>query len=445
MASKFSAEAGEEVREWIGQVLGEPVPAGDIFDVLKDGILLCRVVNTIEPGIAKSKASGMPFVQMENIAAFLRACDKIGVPHHELFETVDLFERQNTFQVITTLRSLSRHAHNKNEQIPVLGPKLNKNAASSSPRQFNPQNIPAWNTRQYGFLGGASQSSEGVVIGGTRNISIGVQSPTSRGSTNKPKSSVFEDQGKKNIARKRRPFVSDDDSKSVRTRTPVQQRTLDESDQRVDPATLLYDEAYDALSKNKTNQHDGFSSSSSSSSRYMEEMKRAKRQRDQDRVIAQDTLVKRQRQNQPETEEEGEVFVTSAYKAQQAQIAETLAKEQQDRNYTNRTKTGLYTIYNEFLEHEDSRAKAQPHQQDIQSTSPLPPPPPPPPPKEGLNEEGEVIDDKKTLKGGLNIISAAPQQPVKEPETTHKTLVEEPALSRVELARLRFLQRKKDS
>ncbi|ANB14019.1 Scp1p [Sugiyamaella lignohabitans] len=105
---------------------------------------------------------------MENIAAFLKAAEVIGVPHHELFETVDLYEESNPAQVLITLRSLSRHAHSKNPSVPVLGPKLQ--SPSTKRKDFNPVNIPAWNTRQYGSLEGASQGTEGVIFGGTRNI-----------------------------------------------------------------------------------------------------------------------------------------------------------------------------------------------------------------------------------------------------------------------------------
>lgn len=36
----------------------------------------------------------MPFKQMENISAFLRAIRLIGVEEYEVFETVDLFEEK---------------------------------------------------------------------------------------------------------------------------------------------------------------------------------------------------------------------------------------------------------------------------------------------------------------------------------------------------------------
>lgn len=122
--AKFDEQSAEEVRRWIETVVGIEIN-GDLISNLKDGTIICQLVNAIAGDqVARFKKSPMPFVQMENIAAFLRACEKIGVPHHELFETVDLYEQRDPVQVIITLRSLSRHAHQRDPTVPVVGPKL---------------------------------------------------------------------------------------------------------------------------------------------------------------------------------------------------------------------------------------------------------------------------------------------------------------------------------
>lgn len=66
-------------------------------------------------------------------------------------------------QVLTTIRSLSRQAHNYNASISVIGPKL----AAPGPRTTPTKSIdiPAWNTTQYGFI---SESSSH--IGGRRDV-----------------------------------------------------------------------------------------------------------------------------------------------------------------------------------------------------------------------------------------------------------------------------------
>ena len=99
-------EQEKEVLDWIEAVLGDPLPEGDfeevlniqqiinkkntlnwinvgvchfhgsfnVFDlqVLKNGVILCKLMNKISPGaIPKFKEKGMPFILMENIQSFL--------------------------------------------------------------------------------------------------------------------------------------------------------------------------------------------------------------------------------------------------------------------------------------------------------------------------------------------------------------------------------------
>ncbi len=53
---------------WIEAVLGEKLPAGAYEDVLRDGIVLCKLINKIAPGsVAKIQTSGGSFKLMENI------------------------------------------------------------------------------------------------------------------------------------------------------------------------------------------------------------------------------------------------------------------------------------------------------------------------------------------------------------------------------------------
>lgn len=166
--------AATEIAHWIEAIIGDKVPTSSseaLINALKDGTVLCRLANTVEPGaVPRFKTSSMPFVQMENIAAFLRAASHLGVPDDELFETVDLFEARDPVQVFTTIRSYSRCANKRHPNIPVLGPQLA--VKNTTPRVFKPVDIPAWNTHQYGFMNGANQSTEGVVVGRRRDITL---------------------------------------------------------------------------------------------------------------------------------------------------------------------------------------------------------------------------------------------------------------------------------
>jgi hypothetical protein len=154
----------KEAREWIEQVLGEPLlPADrDLCDCLKDGVALCKLVNKVSPGASKYKVSSMPFVQMENISQFLAFASRLGMPPHDSFQTIDLYERKNVFQVIQALHTFSRFAVQKGDlDAPVLGPKL----ATSRTMEFTEEQLREaknhFNTLQYGKHNGSTNVLRG--------------------------------------------------------------------------------------------------------------------------------------------------------------------------------------------------------------------------------------------------------------------------------------------
>jgi transgelin len=42
--SRYTPQAAKEVRVWIEDMLHERLPSGDLLEVLKDGVVLCRQV-----------------------------------------------------------------------------------------------------------------------------------------------------------------------------------------------------------------------------------------------------------------------------------------------------------------------------------------------------------------------------------------------------------------
>ncbi|PYI28278.1 hypothetical protein BP00DRAFT_488895 [Aspergillus indologenus CBS 114.80] len=211
--SRYTPQAAAEVRSWIEEVLHDKLPAGDLLEALKDGVALCRLVNlAVSPGV-KYKQSSMPFVQMENISHFLRACQMppLSLPPHDVFLTVDLYEAKDPAQVLQCLTSFSRRANAlQPSKFPyAIGPQSKgsslsphvtgssqggaytptkslglggSNSGHSSPAR-SPQPVstwskksdehstaPAWNIHQYGYMGGASQGNQGVAFGARRQI-----------------------------------------------------------------------------------------------------------------------------------------------------------------------------------------------------------------------------------------------------------------------------------
>ena len=92
----------------------------------------------------------MPFVQMENISHFLRACEQppLNLPAHDRFLTVDLYESKDPAQVLQCLGAFSRAANSANP--------------SAVPTTIGPRRTGPLSPSHTGYSnGGAAESSGG--------------------------------------------------------------------------------------------------------------------------------------------------------------------------------------------------------------------------------------------------------------------------------------------
>ena len=173
MNAKFDPKLEKEAIAWMEAVTGEKI-SEPLAQALHNGIFLCKLMNKLKPGsINESKVSksGLAFKQMENINLFLNAIKSYGVPVHDTFQTIDLFEAAegagNIVQVIDTIHALGRAAQKNGFQGPSLGAKV----ANAAPRNFSEETMKAGQNVlgfQSGYAGGANQS--GVSFGSTRHI-----------------------------------------------------------------------------------------------------------------------------------------------------------------------------------------------------------------------------------------------------------------------------------
>jgi len=160
-------EQEKEILEWIFAVLGEPQPAGEFEDILKDGIVLCKLINKIQPGsVKKFKEKGPAFLLMENVQSFLAAIAKYGVPNEEVFQTPDLFEARNIPQVVLCLYSLGRTTQKHPEYTgPQIGPKM----AEKNERNFSDEQIRQGRDAQIGLQAGSNKGHSQAGLGGMGN------------------------------------------------------------------------------------------------------------------------------------------------------------------------------------------------------------------------------------------------------------------------------------
>ncbi|CAG0906027.1 unnamed protein product [Darwinula stevensoni] len=161
----------KEVLEWIEAVVAEKLPNQPYEEVLRDGQILCKLINKIAPGsVKKITSKGGQFQMMENVQRFQEALKKYGVPEEEIFQTVDLTEKRNVVQVTLCLYALGRLTQKHPEYTgPRLGPKM----ADENVRNFSEEDVKRLRETQVGlqagFNKGATQSGHGG-FGNTRHM-----------------------------------------------------------------------------------------------------------------------------------------------------------------------------------------------------------------------------------------------------------------------------------
>lgn len=173
IAGKRNPQQDQEAQEWIEAVLGEKFPKGELYeDVLRDGQVLCKLINKMAPGsVPKINSSGGQFKLMENINNFQQAIKNYGVPDIDVFQTVDLWEKKDIAQVTTTMFALGRASYKHPEwNGPYLGPK----PSDENKREFTDEQLKAGESiigLQAGSNKGATQAGQN--LGAGRKILLG--------------------------------------------------------------------------------------------------------------------------------------------------------------------------------------------------------------------------------------------------------------------------------
>ncbi|XP_057659066.1 protein vav-like isoform X1 [Diorhabda carinulata] len=96
----------------------------DLANILRDGVLLCKLLNKIDPGCIDMKDVNLKptlaqFLCLRNINLFLRICEKhFGLKQADLFEDTMLFDLTNFHKVLCTLSKLSLCSRTLRSRIP---------------------------------------------------------------------------------------------------------------------------------------------------------------------------------------------------------------------------------------------------------------------------------------------------------------------------------------
>ncbi|XP_034019309.1 LIM domain only protein 7b [Thalassophryne amazonica] len=132
-SSVSCAEAFSEAQRWIEEVTGKSFGSNDFRAALENGVLLCDLINQLKPGIIKKlNRLSTPIAGLDNVNAFLKACDKLGLNESQLFHTGDLQDLSTR----VTLRRDESNRRLKNVLITIywLGRKANIDPVYNGPQ-----------------------------------------------------------------------------------------------------------------------------------------------------------------------------------------------------------------------------------------------------------------------------------------------------------------------
>ncbi|XP_050305628.1 muscle-specific protein 20-like [Anthonomus grandis grandis] len=172
VAGKRDPEQEREAQAWIESVIGERFPPMPYEFALRDGIILCKLMNRLQPGIiSKINTSGGDYKMMDNLSQFQKACVKYGVPDVDLFQTTDLWDQKNIALVTTTIFAIGRTCYKHPEwRGPFLGPR----PSEENKRDFSESQLRA----SEGIIGLQAGSNKGATqagqnFGASRKIILG--------------------------------------------------------------------------------------------------------------------------------------------------------------------------------------------------------------------------------------------------------------------------------
>ena len=85
---KYKGAAQQKVLAWVADVTEQEADfsRGNLIDSLRDGVVLCELLNKLQPGtVKKIDRKGKPMSNTENITKFMTGARSLGLGDHDLF------------------------------------------------------------------------------------------------------------------------------------------------------------------------------------------------------------------------------------------------------------------------------------------------------------------------------------------------------------------------
>ncbi|XP_022081682.1 myophilin-like [Acanthaster planci] len=132
----------------------------DNIECLKDGKILCELINGIIDNKVKCDQGNAPFKMRANVESFIEGCKRFGLKEQELFQVNDLFEGKNLPQFTQCIYAIGRKLQMDPCYCgPILGPKQ----AAENKRHFSQEQLDAGkhiHSLQMGSNKGATQAGQ---------------------------------------------------------------------------------------------------------------------------------------------------------------------------------------------------------------------------------------------------------------------------------------------
>eukprot|EP01125_Pyxidicula_operculata_P011975 TRINITY_DN3925_c0_g1_i2.p1 TRINITY_DN3925_c0_g1~~TRINITY_DN3925_c0_g1_i2.p1 ORF type:complete len:1422 (-),score=336.90 TRINITY_DN3925_c0_g1_i2:51-4316(-) len=141
MKEKEDPEFEKKVADWIEKLISEELsPKGNLWQSLRNGIVLCKMLNKIKPGVVGNFNTKLfqgklhALSERENITKYLESCWKLGLPSSDMFIVNDLHGKQSFGAVLNNISAISVLAPKFGCKLPPLGIKKIDLANKEAPK-----------------------------------------------------------------------------------------------------------------------------------------------------------------------------------------------------------------------------------------------------------------------------------------------------------------------